>query len=100
MASKFMAFEGIGTTPTTYANDDNNERIEMNTTQYTNYQSNGNQDASAHIDSSPYGAVDNLDNADNENDMNEYAEEKCEKNVGYRKFIYNNSEQLKSICGG
>lgn len=96
MASKFMAFEGIGGTPAN-THDGNNERIEMNSTQYTNYQSNDNQDASQHIHSNPYGAV---DSADNENDMNEYAEEKCEKNVGYRKFIYNNSEQLKSICGG
>lgn len=96
MASKFMAFEGIGGQPT-QASGDNNERIEMNTTQYTNYQSNGHQDGSPHADPSPYGAV---DSADNEHDMNEYAEEKCDKNVGYRKFIYNNSEQLKSICGG
>lgn len=88
-----MAFEGVAS-PSSYDNDNdgNNERIEMNTTQYTNYQSNANQEQ--YIESGPYGAV------DNENDLNNDLEEKCEKSVGYRKFIYNNSEQLKSICGG
>lgn len=85
-----MAFEGVASP--TYANDEGNERIEMNTTQYTNYQSNANQEQ--YIESGPYGAV------DNDNDLDENAEEKCDKNIGYRKFIYNNSEQFKSICGG
>lgn len=85
-----MAFEGVASP--TYANADGNERIEMNTTQYTNYQSNANQEQ--YIESGPYGAV------DNDNDLDENAEEKCDKSIGYRKFIYNNSEQFKSICGG
>lgn len=91
MASKFMAFEGVAS-PSSYGDGDN-ERIEMNTTQYTNYQSNGNQEQQ-YIDTGPYGAV------DNETDLNNDLEEKCEKSVGYCKFVYNNSEQLKSIFGG
>lgn len=46
------------------------------------------------MEPSPYGAV------DEENDLDENFEEKCDNSVGYRKFIYNNSEQFKSICGG
>lgn len=88
-----MAFEGVAS-PSSYGNDEDggNERIEMNTTQYTNYQSNGNQEQ--YIESGPYGAV------DHESDLNNDLEEKCDRNVGYRKFVYNNSEQLKSIFGG
>lgn len=94
MASKFMAFEGVASTSIDdiERNHDDGERIEMNTTQYPNYQSNANHDQS--FEPSPYGAV------DEEDDLNENFEEKCDKSVGYRKFIYNNSEQFKSICGG
>lgn len=95
MASKFMAFEGVASTSTVsmenYGNADN-ERIEMNSSQYPNYQSN--QDVDTAIEPTPYGAV------DEEDDLNENFEEKSEKDVGYRKFIYNNSEQFKSIVGG
>lgn len=90
-----MAFESVATTSTASMEnygDAENERIEMNTTQYPNYQSNGNNGMAN--DPNPYGAVDADD------DFSENIEEKCEDNVGYRKFIYNNSEQLKSICGG
>lgn len=91
-----MAFEGVASTST--ASDLNNggadnERIEMNTSQFPNYQSNQNHEAVV-TESHPYGAV------DDEDDLNENFEEKTEKDVGYRKFIYNNSEQFKSICGG
>lgn len=98
MASKFMAFEGVASsssTPTTTMvrnHEDDNERIEMTASQYPNYQSNANHDQS--LEPSPYGAV------DEENDLDENFEEKCDNSVGYRKFIYNNSEQFKSICGG
>lgn len=95
MASKFMAFEGVASTSTAsmenYGNAEN-ERIEMNSTQYPNYQSN--QNPGIPSESSPYVAV------DEEDDLNENFEEKFEKNLSYRKFIYNNSEQLKCICGG
>lgn len=98
MASKFMAFENVAstsaatpaTTQITY--NEENERIEMNVNQFPNYQSNQNQ--SMPIETGPYGAVDEDD------DLNENFEEKSNKNVGYRQFIYNNSEQFKSICGG
>lgn len=89
-----MAFENVASTSTASMEsyrDTESERIEMNATQYPNYQSNGNGMAN---DPNPYGVVDADD------DFNETIEEKCEDNVGYRKFIYNNSEQLKSICGG
>lgn len=93
-----MAFEGVASTSgATSMNDgyqnDANERIEMNSTQYPNYQSNQNGDATP-IEPSPYGAV------DENNDLDEDLEEKSAKSVGYRKFIYQNSEQFKSICGG
>lgn len=95
MASKFMAFQGVASTST--ASMENNgdaesERIEMNAAQHPNYQTN--QSHGMTTDSNPYGAV------DEEDDSNENLEEKNEDNVGYRKFIYNNSEQFKPICGG
>lgn len=97
MASKFMAFEGVAGTSTASMSDngyDENERIEMNSSQYPNYQSNQNYGQTT-IETGPYGVV------DEENDLNdENLEEKCDKSVGYRKFIHRNSEQLKSICGG
>lgn len=101
MASKFMAFEGMASTSSASGNDYNHldgnydESTEMNSMQYPNYQSNQNygQTQSA-IEPSPYGAV------DEENDLNENLDERCDKSVGYRKFIHRNSEQFKSICGG
>lgn len=90
-----MAFEGVASTSTGSMGNQGyteNERIEMNASQYPNYQSNENHGMSA--EPNPYGAV------DEEDDLNENFEEKCDQNVGYRKFIYNNSEQFKSVCGG
>lgn len=93
MASKFMAFEGVASTSTMDTEGyTENERIEMNASQYPNYQSNQTHGLSA--EPNPNGAV------DEEDDLNENFEEKCDQNVGYRKFIYNNSEQFKSVCGG
>lgn len=94
MASKFMAFEGVAATSSSTWNEFcENERIEMNAAQYPNYQSN---QSSSTIEQSPYAAVDG-----EENDLNdENIEEKCDRSVGYRKFIHRNSEQFKSICGG
>lgn len=95
MASKFMAFESVASTSSVSmenSEDTNGERIEMNSGQYPNYQSN--QSHTMTNDSNPYGAVDEDDN------MNENLDEKQDDSVGYRKFIYNNSEQFKSICGG
>lgn len=95
MASKFMAFESVASTSSaSMENDGNieNERIEMNTNQYPNYQSNQNHGTTN--EPTPYGAV------DEEDDLNENFEEKIEENVSYRKFLYNNSEQFKSIVGG
>lgn len=95
MASKFMAFEGVASTSTASMENheaDGNERIEMNTSQYPNYQSNQNHGNA--VEPTPYGAV------DEEDDLDENLEEKSDKDVGYRKFLYNNSEQFKSICGG
>lgn len=99
MASKFMAFENVASTSAEGVNtqvtyDDENERIEMNVNQYPSYQS-YQSNHTAPVEPSPYGAVDG-----EEDDLNESFEEKTDNNVGYRKFIYNNSEQFKSICGG
>lgn len=99
MASKFMAFEGMAGTSSAWDDDynqldeNNDESTEMNSTQYPNYQSNQNNGHTA-VEPSPYGAV------DDENVLNENLDEKCDKSVGYRKFIHRNSEQFKSICGG
>lgn len=84
-----MAFEGVASTSASaMGNSPEGERIEMNTSQFPNYQTN-------HIhEPNTYGAV------DEEDDLDENLEEKCDKDVSYRKFIYNNSEQFKSICGG
>lgn len=90
-----MAFENVASTSSASIDnyeDGEHERIEMNATQYPNYQSNQNHETAN--DPNPYGAVDADD------DLNENFEEKLDENVGYRKFIYNNSEQFKSICGG
>ena len=106
MASKFMAFESVASTSSASMDrDEVGERIEMNTSQYPNYQSNqmhdgdgggGGGGADAFAESSnTYGAVGAETGEDDDN-----LEEKTEKDVGYRKFIYNNSEQFKSICGG
>lgn len=96
MASKFMAFEGVASTSTAsmenYGNADN-ERIEMNSSHYPNYQSGQNPEIN-NTESSPYGAV------DEEDDLNENFEEKFEKNMSYRKFMFNNCEQFKCILGG
>lgn len=92
MASKFMAFEGVASTSTVSMENNGyteEERIEMNTSQYPSYRSNQNN-----AEPSPYGAVDEEDN------LNENLDEKCDQNVGYRKFIFNNSEQFKSVCSG
>lgn len=90
-----MAFEGVARSSSASVNRfGEDERIEMNSAQYPNYQSNQNNGQTA-IEPSPYGAV------DEENDLNaENLEERCDKSVGYRKFIHRNSEQFKSICGG
>lgn len=97
MASKFMAFESVASTSSASMEHDvhdDNERIEMNTNQYPNYQSNQ-QHNTNETESNPYGAV------DGEDDLNETIDdEKLDTDVGYRKFLYNNSEQFKSICGG
>lgn len=98
MASKFMAFASIASTSSASIDNEDSEHerdgehIEMNSTQYPNYQSNHNHETTN--DPNPYGAVDPDD------DLDENFEEKSDENVGYRKFIYNNSEQFKSICGG
>lgn len=94
MASKFMAFENVASTSSASmdnSEDTNGEHIEMNSGLYPNYQSN--QSHTMTNVSNPYGAVDEDDNDEN-------LDEKPDDNVGYRKFIYNNSEQFKSICGG
>lgn len=98
MASKFMAFENVASTSSASLDQDGvGERIEMNSNQYPNYQSNNQMDDG--VDSSnTYGG--GGAEAAEEDDLNENFEEKTEKDVGYRKFIYNNSEQFKSICGG
>lgn len=94
MASKFMAFESVASTSSaSLEHDGAGERIEMNSNQYPNYQTN--QMAST---SNAYGAV-NAEAAE-EDDLNDNFEEKTEQDVGYRKFLYNNSEQFKSILGG
>lgn len=99
MASKFMAFEGMVGTSSAWDDDYNrldentDESTEMNSMQYPNYQSNQNNGHTT-IGPSPYGAV------GDENNLNENLDEKCDKSVGYRKFIHRNSEQFKSICGG
>lgn len=88
-----MAFEGVASTSASSMEnhgDAENERIEMNSSQYPNYESNHNPGIAS--ESSPYGAE--------EDDLNEHCEEIFEKNLSYRKFIFNNSEQLKCICGG
>lgn len=93
MASKFMAFEGVASTSASSMEnygDAENELIEMNSNQYPNYESNHNSGIMS--EPSPYGS--------DEDDLNENFEEKFEKNLSYRKFIFNNSEQLKCICGG
>ncbi|XP_031638514.1 uncharacterized protein LOC116350741 [Contarinia nasturtii] len=90
MASKFMAFENVaGTSTASFEENDQNEHIEMNVSQYPNYQtSDNNQETTV-----PY------DEEDDHNE-NEMFDEKFEKNMSYRKFIHKNSEQLKCICGG
>lgn len=101
MASKFMAFENVASTSSASMDrDEVGERIEMNTNQYPNYQSNqAHGDAATSAESSnTYGAVGA--ETGEEDDSNDNLEEKTEKDVGYRKFFYNNSEQFKSICGG
>ncbi|XP_055296518.1 uncharacterized protein LOC129565552, partial [Sitodiplosis mosellana] len=95
MASKFMAFEGVASTSSASMENHGNaedERIEMNSSQYPNYQSG--QSPGIQAEPSPYGAV------DEEDDLNDNFEEKFEKNMGYRKFIFNNCEQFKCIFGG
>lgn len=98
MASKFMAFEGVASTSAStsmenYGNTES-ERIEMNSSQYPSYQSNHHPEGAT--EPSPYGAL----ISEEEDDLNENFEEKFEKDLSYRKFIFNNSEQLKCICGG
>lgn len=114
MSAKFTAFENEASTSQQahyYASagavDDydydegHNERIEMNVNQYPNYQSHQphqvNQGDVSAFGASPYGAVD--EDVD-ENDLTDDLQEKEQKNVGYRKFIHNNSEQFKPIVGG
>lgn len=105
MASKFMAFENVASTSSASMDqDDGGERIEMNASQYPNYQSNHqmHDGAATSADSSHTygeGGVGGAVTAE-EDDLNENFEEKTEKDLGYRKFIYNNSEQFKSIVGG
>lgn len=96
-----MAFENVASTSSASMNQEEDaERIEMNTSQYPNYQSNqmhGGVPTSAES-SNTYGAVGA--EVGEEDDLNDNLEEKMDKDVGYRKFLYNNSEQFKSICGG
>lgn len=106
MSGKFMAFENEASTSQHahyYANDydeGQDERIEMNVNQYPNYQSHepyqANHGDMSVLGASPYGAVDD----EEENDLTDDLQEKEQKNVGYRKFMYNNSEQFKPIIGG
>lgn len=107
MSARFTAFENEASTSqqahyyaNDYDNDGQDERIEMNVNQYPNYQSHGpyqgqQADVSA-LGASPYGVVDE----EEENDLTDDLQEKERKNVGYRQFIYNNSEQFKPIVGG
>lgn len=102
MSAKFVAFENEASTSRQanyYANDydeGQDERIEMNVNQYPNYQSQTNHGDVTALGASPYGVVDD----EEENDLTDDLQEKERKNVGYRKFIYNNSEQFKPIIGG
>lgn len=105
MSAKFMAFENEASTSQQahyYANDydeGHDERIEMNVNQYPNYRSHEpyqTNHGDAELGTSPYGVVDE----EEENDLTDDLQEKEQKNVGYRKFIYNNSEQFKPILGG
>lgn len=89
-----MAFEGVASKASISVNSMGNhvdgevERIEMNSNQYPNYRTNYNQGIEAEPD--PF-IID---------DMDEHFKEEVEKNLSYRNFIYNNSEQLKCIFGG
>lgn len=98
MASKFMAFENVAST-SSMDQDGVGERIEMSTSQYPNYQSNHEMHDGAAPDGNTYGGRGAPETAE-EDDLNENFEEKTEKDVGYRKFLFSNSEQFKSICGG
>lgn len=106
MSAKFTAFENEASTSQQahYGVNDyeegHDERIEMNVNQYPNYRSHEPLQASqadlSAFGASPYGAVDDED----ENDLTDDLQEKESRNVGYRKFIHNNSEQFKPIVGG
>lgn len=101
MSAGFVSFQNEpGTSSQFYSDDENAERMEMNTRQYPNYSSSAQQDHHGQQDTSvghgSYGAV-----GDEEDDMTDDCVEKEDrKNVGYRKFILNNCEQFKSILGG
>lgn len=100
MSGGFVSFQNEpGTSSQFYSDDENTERLEMNAHQYPNYNS-GDQsvqhDTAMGINQGSYGMV-----GDEEDDMTDDCIEKEQrKNVGYRKFILNNSEQFKSILGG
>lgn len=107
MASKFMAFENVASTSSASMDEDvAGERIEMNTSQYPNYQTNhqmhdGAESSNTYGDGvSGGGSGGGGAETCEQDDLNENFQEKTEKDVGYRKFIYNNSEQFKCICGG
>lgn len=97
MASKFMAFENVASTSSASMDQDEaGERIEMNSSQYPNYQTNHQMHDGAES-TNTYGGGDGSAETGEEDDN---FKEETEKDVGYRKFIYNNSEQFKCICGG
>lgn len=96
-----MAFENVASTSSaSMYRDEGAERIEMNTNQYPNYHSNQiyGGEADTAESSNTYGVAGTELGA--EDDLNDNLDEKIDNDVGYRKFIYNNSEQFKSICGG
>lgn len=102
MSAKFEAFENEpGTSRDFYVDDSSAERLEMNTRQYPNYHSGerphqGDHETSADPNQGPYGTVE----VEEDDLSDEFLEKYERKNVGYRKFILNNSEQFKSILGG
>lgn len=102
MSAKFEAFENEpGSSRDFYIDDVSAERIEMNTRQYPNYQSGerphqGDHETSTDPNQGPFGTAE----AEEDDLSDEFLERDDRKNVGYRRFIMNNSEQFKSILGG
>lgn len=89
-----MAFENVASTSSASIDQDEaGERIEMNSSQYPNYQTNHQMHDGAESSNAYGGGAETGEEDEN-------FKEETEKDVGYRKFIYNNSEQFKCICGG